>query len=63
MKVHHIQVHETEILSVYFRKKRMLSNFALSAEKEDKKKSDKYLLKILGLCEKKKKQKTSKSHL
>lgn len=41
----------------------MLSNFALSAEKEDKKKSDKYLLKILGLCEKKKKQKTSKSHL
>lgn len=35
----------------------MLSNFALSAEKEDKKKSDKYLLKILGLCEKKKKTK------
>lgn len=36
-----------------FRKKRMLSNFAVYTEKEDKKKSAKYLPKILGLCEKK----------
>ena len=47
-----MQVHDTEIQSVYFRKKRMLSNFAVSTEKEDKKKSAKYLSKILGLCEK-----------
>lgn len=35
-----------------FRKKRMLSIFAISAEKEDKKKSAKYLPKIIVLCEK-----------
>jgi len=51
VKVHHIWVHNKEIQSVYFRKKGMLSNFAISTEKEDKKISAKYLSKILVLFE------------